>query len=150
LLQQPRGDALEDGDQLIGVLGAAVDDCEVEILREPVGLVVALAQAGSALEDPALGDRGLGGDRGEHPAEDVVLFDDADVELPLGSELEQFLLGDHEGLPGAIRMFARTPHAPTRGPSGGASGSSRASPVDRRDRHAAISSGSSSPRVSTR
>lgn len=147
---RPGGDALEDRDQLVGLLGAAVDDGEVEILREPIGLVVALAQAGSALEDPVLGDRGLGDDCGEHPSEDVVLFDDTYVELPLGAELEQLLLGDHEGLTGAILTFTRMPHAGTRGPSGGPSGSSSATPVDRRSLHAETSSGSSCPRVSTR
>lgn len=74
------------------LLGAAVDDGEVQILREPVGLVVALAQACAALEDPMLGEDRLGSDSCQDPSENVILFDDADIELPLGPELEELLL----------------------------------------------------------
>ena len=49
---------------------------EVEILGEAIGLEEALFQAGSALEQPVVGQRRMGADTGEHPAQHVVLFDD--------------------------------------------------------------------------
>jgi hypothetical protein len=132
LFAQPRRHPREYLAQLLWVGRTAVAHREVEILGEAVGLVVTLAQAGSALEDPRLRERWLGGDRGEHPSEHVVLFDHAEVEPPLGARLQQFLLADHDGLSGATLTFARRPQRGTRGPSGGPPGSSSVRPAGRR------------------
>lgn len=43
LARKPRRDPLEDPDQFVRLLGTGVDDREVEVLREAVGLLVTLA-----------------------------------------------------------------------------------------------------------
>ena len=68
---------------------------EVEIFREAIGLEVALLEAGAALEYPGIAKCGLGRDAGEQPAEDVVLFDDMDLELELACELANLVASDH-------------------------------------------------------
>jgi|HubBroStandDraft_4_1064222.scaffolds.fasta_scaffold39817_2 hypothetical protein len=92
LLRQPCRDAAEDLGQLRCSHRTAIDHSEVKVLGKPVGLVVALTQTGSALENPGPRELRLGGDRGEQPPKHIVLFDHTNIELPLGAQLQQFLL----------------------------------------------------------
>jgi hypothetical protein len=85
LPREPCRDAAEDLRQLCGPRRTAVDHSEVEVLRKPVGLVVALAQTGPTLENPGPRELRLSGDRGEQPPEHIVLFDHTNIELPLGA-----------------------------------------------------------------
>jgi hypothetical protein len=119
-LAQPLSDLAERQAQVVWIVGAAGHDCEVEVFREAERFVVALAEAGAALEYPGPAERGVGGDAGQQPAEKVVLFDDRDVERPFGAQLLKLAPGDHDGSCGVIvalirslqRMFRRPPCGP--------------------------------------
>jgi hypothetical protein len=87
-LAQPGGDATEDLGQLRWFFRAAVDNGEVEVLGESVGLVIALPKARPAFEDPTLREFRLVSYCGDQPAKYIVLLDYSQVELPLATELQ--------------------------------------------------------------
>jgi hypothetical protein len=77
----PLAHLLEDPGKEVLIKVVSVLQREVQILREPVGLEVALLQAGAALEHPARADHRVGRNAGQEPAEGVVLLDHMGLEL---------------------------------------------------------------------
>lgn len=76
LVADPRQDLFDHRMDVGGIDGTVRQDGEVEVLGEPVGLDVALLQAGAAFEDPEVAELRMLTKAPEHPAEDVILLDD--------------------------------------------------------------------------
>jgi hypothetical protein len=80
LFCDPGGDIFEHWAQEFLVKVALIAQCEVQVLRKPVGLEVALLETRSSLEDPAFRDLFMRVDTGEDPAEYIVLLDNTGQE----------------------------------------------------------------------
>ena len=83
---------------------------EVQVLRKPISLEVALLETGAALEDPAFRKLFMRVDAGEYPAEDVVLLDNVGQQRKRRRGFEDFAPVDH----GAIVSRLTAPTAARR------------------------------------
>ena len=105
---------------------------EVEILGKSVGLEVALAERGPALEHPLFAQHRIRGDAGQEPAQHVILLDDLVAQAPFAPERVDLGLRNHDGSSWLMRALARIPQRGIRGPDEGAEGSSSEMPVESR------------------
>src|SRR5205814_298620 len=94
LLDAPE-DVLEDRREL-----PARKHGEVQVLREPVRLDVALLEAGAALEGPRGPQPRVGPKAPKHPTDGVVLLDDLLAQARIPGKALQLVATDH-ALPGA-------------------------------------------------
>ncbi len=150
LVGEPVADPLKDRDQRLGFLVSAADDREVQVLGKAVGLVVALAEAGAALERPGGPEVLVGGYRGKDPAERVVLLDDVVSQLPLRTKCPHLGYRNHEASRVATSAFARRPQRPILFPPPGAPGSSSEIPAETRTSHSCTSASNPLPVASSR
>jgi hypothetical protein len=91
----PFADFLEDVGKKGFVKMIGILQCEIEVFGKAIGFEIAFLEAGSALEDPSISDRRMGGDAGEQPAQRVILLDDMGLQLKFGGERHDLLLRDH-------------------------------------------------------
>ncbi len=118
---------------------STTNDCEIEVLREAVGLKEALAKAGTTLEDPAC-EFGVCSDTRQKPAEYIVLFNDVMWKQPLGVELPNLAIRDHDASTLSTLVLTSNPQRVERRPEAGRLGSSKTNPDVRRMRQASTMS----------
>lgn len=86
LFIDPFGHLTECLQQVVLVELGFLRHSEIQILGKPIRLEVAFLQARSALEDPAFRKLGIRGNAGQQPTEDVVLFDDVQIQRKLAGQ----------------------------------------------------------------
>ena len=74
---------LEDRHNVIWAKGPAREDRKVQVLREAIGLDVALLQTRTALESPRYTQPWIRSYAPEHPTNDIVFFYNVLAKLPL-------------------------------------------------------------------